>query len=210
MDLITSLRHSGHGPSVLASSRNYIKIQHFLEFAWSSGRSIFGGTVTWIEDEQLMRLVKWTDYHASVETKLSEKCFLNFPRLIVFTPNFSSALLWETSNSKVKQINWRFFVNVTIDRSLMFYAQATAKGHIRAKQSGILPQVKFWFIIQYAFDRWRLTFFRENEVEYDGKAETKLFRSPVSRHTMQRHIPTFYRRRQGEPVIALGSHQRGT
>ena len=32
-------------------------------------------------------------------------------------------------------------------------------------------------------------------------------RSPVSRHSMQSHIRTYYWLRKGEPLIALGSHQ---
>ena len=35
-----------------------------------------------------------------------------------------------------------------IDRNLMFYAQSTAKGHIREKQNVFLPQVNF-FMIHY-------------------------------------------------------------
>ena len=42
------------------------------------------------------------------------------------------------------------------DRDVMFYAQSTAKGHIRAKQHVTLQQVKFWFRTWNTFHRWRL------------------------------------------------------
>ena len=92
-----------------------------------------------------------------------------------------------------------------IDRYLMFYAQSTAKGHIRVKQNVFLPQVKL--LIHYlkhsiVEDLEKLG---ENGIEWARKAELGRYRirSPVSRHSIQSYILTT------TGLIALGSHQEG-
>ena len=42
-----------------------------------------------------------------------------------------------------------------------------------------------------------------------GRQKLGRYRSPVSRHSIQSYILTCYRFRKREPLIALGSHQKG-
>ena len=42
-----------------------------------------------------------------------------------------------------------------------------------------------------------------------GRQKLGRYRSPVSRHSIQSYILTYYRLRKREPLIALGSHQEG-
>ena len=58
---------------------------------------------------------------------------------------FSTSQDRKLKRNKTEEENTRiiFVCMVVSDRYLMFYAQSTAKGKIRAKQNVFLPQVKF-------------------------------------------------------------------
>ena len=81
----------------------------------------------------------------------------------------------------------------------MFYTQSTAKAHIGAEQT--IPTTSKKSDTWDTFHHWGLEKFGENEVEWAGKAETRLGRSPVGRHSMHSYILTYYRLRKMEPLI---------
>ena len=68
----------------------------------------------------------------------------------------------------------------------MFYTQSIAKGHIRARQNVLLPQVKFWhhslwhislFMTHFTVYEQRSLGEKFNEVEWTGKAEARTVES---------------------------------
>ena len=95
-----------------------------------------------------------------------------------------------------------------MDRYLMFYVQSPAKGHnIRAKQNCFPTTSKNYdALLNTHFTIEDLEKLKLNE---PGRQKLGRHSSPVSRHSIQSYMLTYYRLRKREPLIALGFHEGG-
>ena len=72
----------------------------------------------------------------------------------------------------------------------MFYAQSTAKGHIRAKQKCIpsTSKILFHYLKTHSIVEDLENFFDKIMLNEPGRQKLGRYRSPVSRHSIQSYI----------------------
>ena len=165
---------SGRNTTCLIKSQSFDSSKHFAVFVW---RGFGENEVEWTGEAEISRLEALAVGKACFARLYSSYSRLGKRKHLTALTAPTREEFWISVG---KRMTTKLMTKI-LDRCSMFYAQSTAKGHIKAKQNVFLPQVKtltyhkwkLWVTIQYTLHHWGLKKFRENEVEWAGKAETR-------------------------------------